>query len=565
MDKLEQTYETYKLDHLGIVAGICEQIKLVETIDELLPIPSGRKVSCGQATYAMVLNAMGLNGRALYLTPEYMANKPVEHLFGAGFQASDFNDDALGRGLDELHQAGVTELFAAIANNAVEEFEITHEYAHADTTSLSVTGQYTGKVAKRGEEVYGAVKVTHGHSKAHRPELKQVVVSLITSQQSSLPLWLEVLDGNSSDKSSFQPTVKAYCKQLAEGEDVPWFIMDSACYSKKTLKEWGEIRWLTRVPETSNAAQDALRCIKTEEMTRLDDNYRIFPLCSLYGGVKQRWLVVYSQAAFESENKALDRQVMQAYEHAEKKLKQLSKQTFKRKVDAENAIQQLQDSLKWHTLTPQVQRIKHYEKAGRPAKNAVPTRLEWKIEGTLVANEQLIAETRLWKGRFILATNILDPLPPLSDPEETPATNEPQLSYAQMLPAYKTQSSAPERGFRFLKDPMFFADNLFLKNPARIMAMIMVMGIALLVYSLAERVLRQQLKLLNETVPHQTGKPTQSITMRRVAQIFEGIDFLIIRAQGRIVERKILNLSPLRLKIISMFSPQVRNYYFVPT
>jgi transposase len=187
------------------------------------------------------------------------------------------------------------------------------------------------------------------------------------------------------------------------------------------------------------------------------------------------------------------------------------------------------------------------------------------VEGTLAANEPFIAEERLWKGRFILATNMLDPLPTSSDQDDTPTDTQPHLAYSQMLPAYKTQSSSVERGFRFLKDPMFFADNLFLKNPARIMAMIMVMGIALLVYSLAERILRRQLKLLDETLPHQTGKPTQSITMRRVAQIFEGIDFLVIRSHGHIVERKILNLTPLRLKIISFFSPHVLNYYLVPT
>ncbi|MBM3151235.1 MAG: hypothetical protein FJZ96_03370 [Chloroflexi bacterium] len=51
-----------------------------------------------------------------------------------------------------------------------------------------------------------------------------------------------------------------------------------------------------------------------------------------------------------------------------------------------------------------------------------------------------------------------------------------------------------ERGFRFLKDPVLFAHSLFLKNPARIMALIMVMTVALLVFSLAERQLRLRLK-----------------------------------------------------------------------
>jgi hypothetical protein len=63
----------------------------------MLPKPSGRKVSCGQATLAMVLNGLGFTGRALYLMPEYMENKPVDLLIDEDLVASDFNDDTLGK------------------------------------------------------------------------------------------------------------------------------------------------------------------------------------------------------------------------------------------------------------------------------------------------------------------------------------------------------------------------------------------------------------------------------------------------------------------------------------
>ncbi len=82
----------------------------------------------------------------------------------------------------------------------------------------------------------GAVEIRHGYSKAQRPDLKQVV-TLITSQASALPLWLEVLDGNSSDKESFRESVQAYTKQL-EGERAPRLIMDSAGYSLENLTTW---------------------------------------------------------------------------------------------------------------------------------------------------------------------------------------------------------------------------------------------------------------------------------------------------------------------------------------
>jgi hypothetical protein len=63
----EIIYSTQRLDHLGIVAGICQQIGLIEQIDRYVGV-SERKVSDGEAVQAMVLNALGFVGRVLYLS-----------------------------------------------------------------------------------------------------------------------------------------------------------------------------------------------------------------------------------------------------------------------------------------------------------------------------------------------------------------------------------------------------------------------------------------------------------------------------------------------------------------
>ncbi len=70
-------FETKRIEHLGIVAGICHEIGLIEQINQAAGA-SERKVSCGAAVQAMVLNALGFTSRALYLVPQYMANKPVD-------------------------------------------------------------------------------------------------------------------------------------------------------------------------------------------------------------------------------------------------------------------------------------------------------------------------------------------------------------------------------------------------------------------------------------------------------------------------------------------------------
>jgi hypothetical protein len=96
-----QTPESYvneRLDHLGVVAGVCEEIGLAAYLDRLAG-ETNRHVSMGTATVAMILNGLGFSNRRLYLVPQFFANKPVEHLLGPGIEAADLNDDCLDRTL----------------------------------------------------------------------------------------------------------------------------------------------------------------------------------------------------------------------------------------------------------------------------------------------------------------------------------------------------------------------------------------------------------------------------------------------------------------------------------
>ena len=165
MDTKAIEYDIKRLDHLGIVAGICREIDLVDMIDGMLATQSGRQVSCGTATMEMVLNGLGFTGRALYLMPEYLENKPVDLLIREDLVASDFNDDTLGRALDELFQAGITELFARVAQRAVETYKIDVDFAHTDTSSFSLSGQYESDIAHEAVERRGASRSRMGIQK----------------------------------------------------------------------------------------------------------------------------------------------------------------------------------------------------------------------------------------------------------------------------------------------------------------------------------------------------------------------------------------------------------------
>jgi transposase len=533
------TYETQRIDHLGIVAGICQEISLIEKIDAQVKA-SERKVSCGRGTQAMILNALGFVGRALYLMPDYLHNKPVDLLIDPDLTAEDFNDDTLGRCLDDLYEAGVTEVFYQVASHALQVYGIHSRFVHLDSSSFHLHGAYAVDEPERE-----AVSVTYGYSKDHRPDLKQVVLQLITHHKSALPTWLEVLSGNSNDKKTFKDTLKAYYKQL-NTQEKPYIVMDSAGYTEDTLKEARDILWVTRVPETLAQAKQLVTDTQAAELAELEPGYSGKEVEREYAGIQQRWLVVFSQAAQSRELKTLEKAQARELEKAQKEWRKLAGQTFNCQADAEKALKQFNEKWKYQRATAQVTPVLQYPKRGRPAADDQKEVVGYTLGGAVAENAPAIDEAKRSLGRFIIATNDLD---------------RERLSSRAMLENYKDQGVSVERGFRFLKDPLFFAHSLFLKKPERIMALLMIMGLSLLIYSLAERKLRQALKEMNATLPDQRRKPTQNPTIRWVFQLFEGLDILLVKQNEQVLLRQLLNLRPAQEQVITLLGPQVQNCY----
>src|SRR5437667_3788772 len=168
----EENYVNERLDHLGIVAGVGQEIGLASMLDAQEP-GNRQLVSVGTATVAMVLNGLGFSNRQLYLVPQFFANKPVEHLLGAGITAEMLNDDCLGRTLDWLYEHDLTKLFAGIASQARRIFGVKAEQMHVDTTSFSVSGEYTREMTETPDPQAAIIAITYGYSRDHREDLKQ--------------------------------------------------------------------------------------------------------------------------------------------------------------------------------------------------------------------------------------------------------------------------------------------------------------------------------------------------------------------------------------------------------
>src|SRR5436309_4594327 len=258
-----------RLDHLGIVAGVCQEIGLAAWLDAQEP-GNRQQVSVGTATVAMILNGLGFSNRQLYLVPQYFANKPLEHLLGTGISADMLNDDCLGRTLDWLYAHDPTKLFAGIASRARQVFGISARQVHVDTTSFSVSGVYSsavervqeaGKSAEALEAETALIAITYGYSRDHREDLKQWMLALATTHDGDVPLFLQALDGNSSDKVSLLAAVQAIQEQLRATDEAPSvYVADNGVYSEANMR-WlnqAKTKWISRVSETSTRAKQEL-------------------------------------------------------------------------------------------------------------------------------------------------------------------------------------------------------------------------------------------------------------------------------------------------------------------
>jgi transposase len=510
---METSYNSSNLDHLGLVAGMVDELGLESLVDRVIVQDhKQRNVSIGKCIKAMILNGLGFVNRTLYLMPHFFKDKPVELLLGEGIKAQYLNDDTLGRALDAIYDYGATDLYAQLAAQSVQKLGLLCEVGHMDSSTFHVDGDYNNRESSE-ELSQGVIHITQGYSRDHRPDLNQVVLQLICEHQAGIPLWMQALSGNSSDSSSFRETISSHLSGLKQSVGLSIMVADSALYAKDTLKELGDFPWISRVPETISGVSELCQSMAAE-WSAIKPHRACKEIGSNYGGINQRWLVVYTKSAHERAQRTVNSQFLKESEAEYKAFEQLKKQEFACIVDAKAALEIFQKKLS----TTQIQEInfvetKKFKEKGRPKKEQQPDIIRYHIQANLSSSIQM-RQTRIEKKCcFVLATNELDTT---------------KLSDEQLLTYYTPGQQTVERGFRFLKDPVFMANTLFLKSPKRIEALMAIMTLCLLVYAALEYRIRQSLAENKATFPNQIGGFTDKPTARWVFQFFTGIHVLLI-------------------------------------
>lgn len=518
--------EALRLDHLGLVAQMADDILLSETIDKAVgDVDSREIISTGQAIQAMCINCLGFTTRALHLTPQFFKTRNIRFLIGKNkgrknvvLKPEHLNEHKLGRALDAIADVGVDKLFMSVSLTAFKSQDVKVPTLHLDTTTHSVYGLYDQK-RKDGEE--GAPKgivITHGYSKDHHKDCKQFVQELLVSSDGDVPLMFKAHSGNKADIAIFEERLKVLKKQFKETntEDlIPKFIVgDCKFYSENTLKNCMEdsINWVTRVPdnilESKQCFKESLE--KESWVEHIYDNektifYQVFNVEKY--GIKQRFIVVKTGFSEKRSEKIEERRFEKEKKSIELFKKKMGKTSFSCTADLDAFIKEkCKKFVYFENKSYAISEAKTHMKKGRPTQGSEYT-ITYSSNNFIFEEKEGVKTQRATQNScFIIGTSDL----------VSPA--------AEIVQIYRKDQQGVERSFRFLKDPSYFADAFFLKNPRRIEALLCVMTISLLLYALLQRKLRSSLKKENKFVPDQKKKHYQTPTMRWVNMNFEGVD-----------------------------------------
>lgn len=336
------------LDHMGIVAGIVDQIRLVKEIDRQIKSHPQQIVSTGQVVKAMILNGLGFVSAPLYLFSEFFVGKATEHLIGEGIKPEHLNDDRIGRALDSLSNQGLTSLLTSIAMLAHQKYNLSTKSLHLDSSNFSLEGSYEMGSSDKSTESTESVKITYGYSKDHRPDLKQFMMDVICTGDGDIPLFVRIGDGNESDRAIFAQLMKQF-QQEWNLDSI--YVADSALYSAENIQLLGKLNWITRIPRSIKTAKILAESIKDEVLVASEiPGYRIGSCCCDYGQVHQRWLIVESEKRLQSDLKQLEKRLAKQLKIATGELKSLMRQDFACEADAKQAAEKLSRNWKYHSL-----------------------------------------------------------------------------------------------------------------------------------------------------------------------------------------------------------------------
>jgi len=455
---------------------------------------------------------------------EFFTHQDTALLLGKAVPPEAFQDDTVGRVLERLYATGTMKVFTACAVRADRVFGFDKRYVHFDTTSITVYGDYLPP--EEAEKQEAPFRITYGYSKDKRPDLKQFVLSTLCVDR-AVPLWSKPEDGNASDKTVNNTVLSNIATFLATHGVAPGayiYVADAALVTEDNLAALGDTLFITRLPATYNecgrliteaVAHNAWAEVGVLAHTkptkhRPGTSYKASEgEVTLYGR-PYRAVVVHSSAQDKRQQQRLERDLQTSQSMLQTAARTAEQQEYFCRADAEAAAATLRAvPTAYHLVDVTVEERPIYGR-GRPSSHKPRTikTMHYRLKTTIKPDAERIRRREDEAGCFVLLTNV-------------PTAGDLAHSARDILTVYKEQHGT-EQNYGFLKDPVIM-NSLFLKKPARIEALGLILLLALLIWRLMERTMRRHVDTTSTPLPGWDKKTTERPTAFMMVTKFAGL------------------------------------------
>jgi transposase len=554
LDQIKITSE--RIDDLPVLIYWLKRMHVDVIIDQVLGSPHGNWEGLSYGEVALVFVAYVLMRCTHFLSP--MQDWASHHLvslsqaLGKPVREADFTDDRLGVILshlgDDATQPG-EQIEQALGQHLVRAYTLPTETARIDTTTVSVHHQ-----SETTDEL-----MKFGHSKDHRPDLRQFKVVLGTLDPVGVPLATAVVSGEQADDPQYVPTWQRMVDVIGHPDFLTVGDCKLASVANRAQIHAGGGFYLTPLPLTGNTPAELAAWVlnppRTPSAIRLPGQASSEP--PVGQGFEVEVECAWQNPKTSDPVTWTERQlVLQSAAHAQRQQAGLQDRLTK----AESALRALKPAQEQADLEKRAQALltryavadyvevryaehvecqTHYIGGGRPGPNRRTQTLEtrtWQVDPQ--RRQAAIDRFNRLAGWRVYVTN-------------TPTQ---RLNVAEAVNCYR-QEWQPEHGFHRLKGGVLAITPLFLKDANRIRGLLLLLGIALRVLTLTEFVVRRELAKSDEPLKGlYAGNPNRATnrpTTERLLKAFDNIT-LYRHANATHIWYEVTELSPLQRRILHL-------------
>ncbi len=552
----KRTLKRLQVGGLPLIHAIAERMSLKAILSDYIT-PHGNELIPSVDSLILLIYNLTLGKYPLYELTQWVDSHDWRCIGCESIKSGHFNDDRFGRALDKLYLADRASLMTTLVVTMSHAFELDLSRLHNDSTSVKAFGKIPGKTRTK-------LELKKGHSKDHRPDLKQLVFSLSISADGGVPIHHKAYAGNRTDDTTHIETWNSLRAlqatphflyvgdaKLCTDEQLSYLVTQGGRAITMIPETWGEVKafktalrrvkppkrviWRRRKPGGSKGAEEYFSTFQGS-YTTTQRGYRI------------HWI-------YSSEKRQRDRlHREQRLSKAEQELLRLTARINRRALKTKEAIEAAAQSiLATNNVAAffylEVGRLEERHQVqvgrGRPGKE---TKYQTRID---------VLSTLSWtrKVSVIKDESNTDGIFPLLSTDE-------RLSSKEVLQAYKYQPTLEKRFTQFKS--IHNAAPLLFNKIERIEGNMFAFFIALMIQALLEREVRQKMKeqRIKALKVYPEEREARCPTTSRVLNIFDSISTYQITENSRVVEEYKDDLNDTQ-KLILEFLNITQNRYWL--